>query len=113
MYFASAQLALRATHARWPEYLRVQIAPILTAAAAGAAALAARLACEGGRLSAAVTAVAILAAAAVPWSAGAVWMLGAPRFAAVRAQLPAWCRPAVDASVRLRRGAARDVEPVL
>jgi PST family polysaccharide transporter len=114
MYLASAQLALRATQTRWPEYVRVQIAPIVIAAVTCSVALAVRLGCESGHASSAVTSVAILAAAAVPWSAGALWMLGAPRFSTLRSRLPGWCLRPIEAMARNRgRDVGADVERAL
>ena len=107
MFIASGQLALRATDTRWSEYFRVQRTALATGAVTSAVAMLVRISLESVHASSVVTAAAVLAAAAVPWSAGALVMLSAPEYSALRSRLPRWCARAIERSARFRR---RDAE---
>jgi hypothetical protein len=50
-----------------------------------------RLLLEAAHLSAATIALAVLAAAAVPWSLGMLWTLGGPELEPLRTTWPRWC----------------------
>ena len=100
MFFASGQLALRATHTPWKRYLRVQLESFVTAGATCAVALSVRLALEAWQASRAAIALGVLTAAAVPWCVGMLWILGEPEFEPVRLRLPVIC---AQLAARLRR----------
>jgi PST family polysaccharide transporter len=112
MFVATGQLALRATGTPWRMYLRVQVAAILTAGATGAIALTVRLLLEASHFAAAAIALAVLAAAAVPWSLGMLWTLGEPELEPLRASLPGPGVRLIDAvrglATSTSRGATRD-----
>jgi PST family polysaccharide transporter len=107
MFMATGQLALRATATPWRMYLRVQVAAIATAVFTGAVALAVRLLLEAAHLSAAAIALAVLAAAAVPWSLGMLWTLGEPELEPLRASLPGPGLQLVDAVRGMATGTPR------
>jgi O-antigen/teichoic acid export membrane protein len=91
MFFATAQLALRATGTPWRAYFRVQFAGLATAAAASGAALAARQLLETWQARSGTIALAVVAAAAVPSSIGLLWNLGDQDLDPLRAHLPVSC----------------------
>jgi O-antigen/teichoic acid export membrane protein len=90
MFVATSQLALHATGTPWRVYFRVQAGAALTGGVAGAVALFVRLLLEAGRVSSATITLAVLAAAAVPWTVGILWTLGQPDCEPLRADLPGW-----------------------
>ena len=98
MFVATGQLAMRATGTPWRAYLRVQVGAPVAGAVTGGVALAVRLLLEARRASGVTITLAILAAAAVPWSVAMVWQLGEPDFEPLRARLPGWCAQLVEAS---------------
>jgi PST family polysaccharide transporter len=103
MFFASAQLALRATDTSWRAYFRVQVGGLVTAAAASGAALAVRQLLEAWQAPSGTIALAVVAAAAVPWSIGVLWDLGEPDMDPLRARLPVWCVRLAGALASWRR----------
>jgi O-antigen/teichoic acid export membrane protein len=90
MFVACASLALRATGTTWRTYLYVQRGALVTAGATCALALSARLLLQARGASDNVTTFVILAASAVPWSAGMFWLLGRPDCEPLREWLPGW-----------------------
>ena len=102
MFVACGNLALSATEGTWSVYLRVQRGAVLTTAATVAAALAVRLLCEGAGVSSAVITLGVLAAAAVPWSAGMAWTLSRPDTEPLRAWLPDWVARSMASLARSR-----------
>jgi lipopolysaccharide exporter len=88
MFVATGHLASSATRTSWRSYLRVQLEALVTASVTGAAALFVRLLLEALRASNAVITIAVLAVAAVPWSAGMLWTLRMPELEPLRASLP-------------------------
>jgi PST family polysaccharide transporter len=103
MFFASAQLALRATGTSWRAYFRVQIAGLVTAAAASGVAVAVRQSLETWQAPSGTIALAVIAAAAVPWSIGLLWNLGEPDLDPLRARLPVSCVRLAGAMAGWRR----------
>ena len=91
MFVATGQLALRATGTPWRAYFRVQVAALVTALAASGAALAVRYLLETRQAPSGTIALAVVAAAAVPWSIGLLWSLGQPDMDPLRARLPVSC----------------------
>ncbi|HET7696467.1 MAG TPA: lipopolysaccharide biosynthesis protein [Vicinamibacterales bacterium] len=89
MFVALGQLALRVTGLSWLAYLRVQMPPLITAAAVCAIAMPVRLLLEAMRLPSGAITFGVLAAAAIPWAVGGLWQLGEPRFERLRSRLPA------------------------
>lgn len=104
MFVATGHLALRATATPWRMYLRVQAAAIVTAGLTGAIALIVRLLLEAAHFSAAAIALAVLAAAAVPWSLGMLWTLGEPELEPLRASLAGPGLRLVEVARRLMTG---------
>jgi O-antigen/teichoic acid export membrane protein len=96
MFVATGQLALRATGMSWALYLRVQLAAVVTALVTSGVALSVRLVLEAYRASSVVIALAVVAAAAVPWSVGLLWNLGERDFEPLRGRLPGWCARLAD-----------------
>jgi O-antigen/teichoic acid export membrane protein len=90
MFIATGHLALRSTGTPWRLYLRVQAGALVTAGATCIAALSIRVLFEASRASSATITLAILAAAAVPWSVGMLWTLSDPDFEPLVACLPRW-----------------------
>ena len=88
MFVATAHLALGATGTHWREYWHVQFDALVAAAFTGAIALVVRLLLETARVSEVAIALAVLGAAAVPWSLRTARLLGEPDFASLRAGLP-------------------------
>ena len=101
MFLATAQLALSATGTPWRGYLRVQVGALVTAGVTCSVALAVRLVLESRQATSAAITLAVLAAAAVPWSIGMLQMLGEPDFAPLRQRLPPWCESRMNAIARL------------
>jgi PST family polysaccharide transporter len=91
MFVATGQLALRATGTPWRAYFRVQVAALVTALAASAVTLAVRYLLERHQAPSGTIALAVVAAAAVPWSIGLLWSLGEPDMDPLRARLPVSC----------------------
>jgi O-antigen/teichoic acid export membrane protein len=106
MYVASGQLALRAIQASWRRYLRVQLGALTTAAATCVVALSIRLGLEAYGVSSGIITAAVLAGAAIPWSAGFLWQLSGPDLDLVRARLPGACARPVE-RLRIMREAQR------
>jgi PST family polysaccharide transporter len=100
MFVATGQLALRATGTPWRVYFRVQVGAVVTAGFTGAIALFVRFLLEVGRVSSAMITLAVLAAAAVPWSLGMLWTLGEPELEPLLASLP---RPGIRLVEAVRR----------
>jgi PST family polysaccharide transporter len=90
MFVACSNLALSVTEATWGMYLRVQRGALLTTSATCGVALVVRLWCEGVGASSVILTLGVLAAAAVPWSAGLLWMLSRPDCEPLRQWLPSW-----------------------
>lgn len=90
MFVATGDLALRSTNTPWRLYIHVQLGAITTAAATACVALVVRFILEAYQVAGIIITLAMLAAAAVPWSVGVLWTLGAPDFDLVRAHLPGW-----------------------
>jgi hypothetical protein len=90
MYMACGHLALRATGATWTEYSRAQRGGLIAAVAAGGVALPTRLLLEAGGASSGAITLAVLAAAAVPWTISLVWLLARPDCEPLRECLPPW-----------------------
>jgi O-antigen/teichoic acid export membrane protein len=103
MFVATGQLALRATGISWRLYLRVQLGALVTAGVTCGVALSARFLLEAYQASSAVITLAVLACAAVPWSAGMLWSLGEPGFEPLRERLPGASVRLIDALRRHRR----------
>jgi len=74
---------------------------LVTAGVTGSAALVVRLVLESRQATSATITLAVLAAAAVPWSIGMLWMLGEPDFALLRQGLPPWCESRMNAIAQL------------
>src|SRR5204863_3162015 len=91
MFVATGHLALRATGTSWPVYVRVQLSALVTAGVTCGVALAVRLLLEARQTSNTTSALAVLFAAAIPWTVGILWNLGDPDFEPLRARLPRWC----------------------
>jgi PST family polysaccharide transporter len=104
MFVVTGQLALRATATTWRTYLRVQVGAIVTASFTCAVALFVRLLLESTGHSPAAVAVAVLAAAAVPWGLGLLWTLGERELEPLRTSLPDPAARLVDAVRRLAAG---------
>ena len=90
MYIACGHLALRATGATWTEYFRAQRGGLFASVAAGGVALSTRLLLETSGASSGAITLAVLAAAAVPWTASVVWLLARPDCEPLREWLPTW-----------------------
>jgi PST family polysaccharide transporter len=104
MFVALGRLALRATSTRWTRYLSIQRAALITTAITSGVALVVRLTFEALQMSSTVTTFAVLAAAAVPWSAGVLWTLAGADFSALRHRLPGWCVSLIEALPRPQGG---------
>jgi len=104
MFAATGHLALRATAATWRAYWNVQVDAIVTAAFTGVVALLTRLWLESTHVSSAAIMLGVLTAAAVPWSAGMLWVLGEPDFEPLRTRLPRSSRRLVESARRLTTG---------
>ena len=100
MFVATGHLALSATSTPWRSYLRVQLEALVTAVVAGGVALCVRLLLEAVRASNTVITIAVLAAAAVPWSVGMLWTLSMPELGPMRLSLPSAIRRLVEALSR-------------
>jgi PST family polysaccharide transporter len=90
MFVASAQLALRITATSWHRYVSVQLVPLAIAAATGVIALSVRRLFEAGGMTSPAISVGVIAAAALPWSLGVLWMLGGASGEPLRPALPRW-----------------------
>jgi len=88
MFLATGQLALSATGTPWRLYLQVQVGALVTAAVTCSVALIVRFAMESRQAASVSITLAVLAAAAVPWSIGMLRMLSEPDFAPLRQRLP-------------------------
>jgi PST family polysaccharide transporter len=88
MFVATGHLALNATGTSWRLYLRIQIGALVTAGITCGVALFVRLLLEAGQASSTMITLAVLTAAAVPWSVGMLWTLGEPALEPLRARLP-------------------------
>jgi O-antigen/teichoic acid export membrane protein len=88
MFLVTGRLVLSITETSWVDYLRAQRDAIVTSAAVAGFALAAQITLEQAHARTAVTAVGVLAAAAIPWAAGLLWNLGEPDLAPVALRLP-------------------------
>jgi O-antigen/teichoic acid export membrane protein len=102
MFGVTADLALRATGTSWAVYLGVQRDAIATAAATSAVALLTRAAFEAFDVSSSLIVVAVLVAAAIPWSIGVVAVIGRPECAPLTSHLPVRLLQAVSVVRRLR-----------
>jgi O-antigen/teichoic acid export membrane protein len=107
MFVATGHLALRSTGTPWRMYLRVQSDAVVTAGFTGGAALFVRILLEAAHVSTAVTALGVLAGAALPWSLSMLWTLGEPEFEPLRVCLP---RPGIR-FVQAMRGRATGTRP--
>jgi PST family polysaccharide transporter len=90
MFVACGHLALRATGATWAEYFRAQRGGVIASVAAGGVALSIRLLFEASGASSGTITLAVLAAAAVPWTISLVWLLARPECEPLREWLPTW-----------------------
>jgi PST family polysaccharide transporter len=90
MYVACGHLALRAIGAAWADYFRAQRGGVIASVAAGSVALSTRLMLEVSGASSGAITLAVLAAAAVPWTISLVWLLARPDCEPLREWLPAW-----------------------
>jgi len=90
MYVACGYLALRATGVTWTEYFRAQRGGIVASVAVGGIALSTRLVFEASAASSGLITLAVLAAAAVPWTISLVWLLARPDCEPLREWLPTW-----------------------
>ena len=90
MFVACGHLALRATGATWAEYFRAQRGGVIASVAAGGVALSIRLLFEASGASSGAITLAVLAAAAVPWTISLVWLLARPECEPLREWLPTW-----------------------
>ena len=97
MFVATANLAMKATGTSWPVYMGVQRDALLTASFTSVVALAVRILLERNRASSAIVTIAVLAAAALPWSVGVLRTLGEPGLEPLQASLPASIRRLVQA----------------
>jgi len=88
MFVATGHLALQATGTAWRAYARVQIGALVTAVITGAVALFVRVIFEAASAPSAIVAIAVLAAAGVPWCAGVLWTLSEAEFEPLRRSLP-------------------------
>src|SRR6185295_14391093 len=88
MFLATGQLALSATGTPWRLYLQVQVGALVTAAVTCSVALIVRFVMESRQAASVSITLAVLAAAAVPWSIGMLRMLSEPDFAPLRQRLP-------------------------
>jgi teichuronic acid exporter len=104
MFVATGHLALRVTSTPWRLYLRVQVGALVTAAVTCGVALSVRLLLEARHTSSVVITLVVLAAAALPWSAGMLWSLGDPGLESLRVRLPGWCARLVETLHRRRAG---------
>jgi O-antigen/teichoic acid export membrane protein/glycosyltransferase involved in cell wall biosynthesis len=104
MFVATGHLALRATHTTWRVYLRVQVDAVVTALCTGAAALLARLSLESLGMSAGAIALGVVTAAALPWSVGLLWTMGASELEPVRMSLPHRWQELIESARRLTSG---------
>lgn len=90
MFVACGHLALRATGATWAEYFRAQRGGLFASVVTGGVALTTRWLLEAGGASSGAITLAVLAAAAVPWTASLVWLLARPDCEPLRVWLPDW-----------------------
>jgi O-antigen/teichoic acid export membrane protein len=90
MFAACGHLALRATGATWAEYFRAQRSGLFAAVVAGGVALSTRLLLEASGAPSGAIALAVLAAAAVPWTASLARLLARPDCEPLREWLPTW-----------------------
>ena len=111
MFVATCHLALNATGTSWRVYLRMQRGPLITAGITGAVALLVRLQLQRWLASNLVITLAVLSAAAVPWSLGMLWMLGEPECEPLRSGLPGPGLQLVKAFAALRAGASGAATP--
>jgi PST family polysaccharide transporter len=88
MFVATGQLALSATGTSWAVYVLAQRGAIVTAGAACGVAFFIRAVFEALDAANLTIAIAIVAGASVPWTAGMLWLLAKPEFEPVRAHLP-------------------------
>ena len=88
MFVATAHLAMNATGTSWRAYMGVQRDALVTASITGGVALAVRILLERSRASNTVITIAVLAAAALPWSVGILRTLGEPGLEPLQASLP-------------------------
>ena len=95
MFIAMEHLALKSTGTTWGQYFRVQIGPLVTAAATCGVALIARVWMLHMNAPTGACAAVILVAGGIPWLLGISWNLGQKEFEAVRGSLPAWSAPVV------------------
>jgi hypothetical protein len=102
MFIATGHLALRATATPWRLYARTQASALLTAAVTCFVALSTRLALEAAGASSAIITLAVLAAAAVPWSLSMLRALGDPDFELLRGGLPRWGVRLIETAERRR-----------
>ena len=107
IFVALAHLALSATGVSWLAYFRAQIPALATAALVCAFALPVRLMLESLGCRSWVITIGVAAAAALPWTAGALWQLGEPRFERLRTKVPA---PVVSAAHAFRRRLAAPMQ---
>ena len=80
MFVAVGHLTLSTTNTPVREYPRAQSGAVVAAFFTGAAALFVRLLFEAAHATSGVIALAVLAAAAIPWGLGMLWCLGEPAF---------------------------------
>jgi PST family polysaccharide transporter len=104
MFFATGQLALRATGLGWRRYARTQVGALVIAVVACTSALAVRTLLEKYGAPSGVIAAGALAAAGVPWTLGTLWKLGVPELRPIKERMPGWCIQLVDV---LRNRASR------
>jgi PST family polysaccharide transporter len=107
MFVLTSRLALTATGVEWRAYMRVQRGAIANAAVAGLVALVVRQWLAAYQIPNAVIAMAVLAAAAVPWGLGLLWMLGEPHFEPLRPHLARPILSLVTATRTARQRGAR------
>jgi O-antigen/teichoic acid export membrane protein len=88
MFLAKGQLALSIIGTGWFEYARVQTRALVTGAITGLIAVLVRFSLESYQASSGAITLAVLGSAAIPWISGLLWVLSAPRFDAIRLQLP-------------------------
>ena len=109
MFVATAHLALNATATSWRAYLRTQTGALMVAAVTGAVAFLVRFQLRRWHASDLVIALVVIGAAAVPWAAGFLWMLGDPECEPFRSCLPTAAHGVIAPVVRLRAGGSRSV----
>jgi hypothetical protein len=107
MFVLTSRLALTATGVEWRAYMRVQRGAIANAAVAGLVALVVRQWLAAYQIPNAVIAMAVLAAAAVPWGLGLLSMLGEPHFEPLRPHLARPILSLVTATRTARQRGAR------